>query len=226
MEATAGKQDRKIPAGTIVVKTAQPLGSLAACLLEPQSEDGLATWKFFDSVLHEGQDFPVVRLLSPVAITTEPAPAFREDRAESKPITFADLEGPQPPNLFGSPIRDVTWLEDGKHFLQVKDGKLWRVEAVSGRMEPLFDSDKLAKGLAALPAIGPQAAHSLSRSTHVHVNPQRTAALFEHQNDLYYCNLDGSGAVRLTKTPGAKELTTFSPDGKFVAFVRGNNLQD
>src|SRR5207249_10524320 len=51
-----------------------------------------------------------------------------------------------------------------------------------------------------------------------------SAALFEHQNDLYYCNLDGSGAVRLTKTPGAKELATFSPDGKFVAFVRGNNL--
>src|SRR5262249_36487120 len=37
-------------------------------------------------------------------------------------------------------------------------------------------------------------------------------------------NLDGTGAVRLTKTPGAKELATFSPDGKFVAFVRDNNL--
>jgi dipeptidyl aminopeptidase/acylaminoacyl peptidase len=224
LQATARKENRKIPAGTMVVKTAQPLGSLAACLLEPLSEDGLATWHFFDSVLHEGQDFPVVRLLSPVAITTGSAAVLPEDRTADKLIKFEDLEGPQPPNLFGSPISDLTWLEDGKHFLQVKDGKLWRVEAVSGRMEPLFDSDKLAKGLAALPDIDPETARSLARSTRLNMNPQRTAAFFEHKNALYFCNLDGTGAVRLTKTPGAKELVTFSPDGKFVAFVRGNNL--
>ncbi len=28
----------------------------------------------------------------------------------------------------------------------------------------------------------------------------------------------------LTRSPGTKELLTFSPDGKFVAFVRDNNL--
>src|SRR5262249_3506110 len=33
-----------------------------------------------------------------------------------------------------------------------------------------------------------------------------------------------SKAVRLTKSPGAKELVSFSPNGEFVAFVRDNNL--
>ena len=47
---------------------------------------------------------------------------------------------------------------------------------------------------------------------------------FEHENDLYHCNLDGPAPVRLTHTPGAKELAAFSPDGKFVAFIRDNNL--
>src|SRR5262249_43126386 len=56
------------------------------------------------------------------------------------------------------------------------------------------------------------------------LNPQRTAAVFEHANDLYYCNLDGTGAVRLTRTPGREEVVSFSPDGKFVAFVREQNL--
>src|SRR5262249_26310255 len=56
------------------------------------------------------------------------------------------------------------------------------------------------------------------------MNPPRTGALFTHENDLYFCDLDGTGAVRLTRTPGSKELVSFSPDGKFVAFVRDNNL--
>jgi hypothetical protein len=36
------------PAGSIVVRTAQPLGNLAAYLLEPESNDGLLFWNFFD----------------------------------------------------------------------------------------------------------------------------------------------------------------------------------
>jgi hypothetical protein len=35
-------------AGTIIVRTAQPLGNLAAYLLEPQSNDGLLYWNFMD----------------------------------------------------------------------------------------------------------------------------------------------------------------------------------
>jgi dipeptidyl aminopeptidase/acylaminoacyl peptidase len=224
LETTARFEKRRIDAGSIIVKTAQPLGSLAACLLEPQSEDGLATWNFFDSVLQDGKDFPVVRLLEPVAVTSGPARPLPEVRGADKPITLAALDSPQPPRLFGSPISGMTWLEDGKHFLQVKEGKLCRVEAVTGKTEAFLNSEKLAAGLAALPTIGPKTAEGLARSTNLRMNPQRTAALFEHESDLYYCKLDGTGAVRLTKTPGAKELATFSPDGKFVAFVRNNNL--
>lgn len=54
---------RRIPAGTVVVKTDQPLGELVAYLLEPQSEDGLVTWNFFDKELAKGKDFPVLRLV-------------------------------------------------------------------------------------------------------------------------------------------------------------------
>jgi murein tripeptide amidase MpaA len=39
------------PAGTIVVRTAQPLANVAAYLLEPQSNDGLVIWNFFDRYL-------------------------------------------------------------------------------------------------------------------------------------------------------------------------------
>jgi hypothetical protein len=39
------------PAGTLVIRTAQPLANLAAYLLEPQSNDGLLTWNFLDRYL-------------------------------------------------------------------------------------------------------------------------------------------------------------------------------
>jgi hypothetical protein len=71
VQTTARKEMRKIDAGTLVVRTAQRLGTLVAYLLEPLAEDGLCTWGFFDTQLTEGQDFPVVRLTLPQSITTE-----------------------------------------------------------------------------------------------------------------------------------------------------------
>lgn len=52
---------RTVKAGTVRVSTAQPLGRLAAYLLEPTSEDGLTTWNFFDKGLTVGKEFPVMR---------------------------------------------------------------------------------------------------------------------------------------------------------------------
>ncbi len=55
-------ETRTVPAGTLLVSTAQPLGSLAVYLLEARSDDGLATWNFFDDALGGGRDFPVLRV--------------------------------------------------------------------------------------------------------------------------------------------------------------------
>lgn len=60
-----------VPAGSWLVPVNQHLSLLAAILLEPQSDDGLVTWNFFDSHLAVGSDFPVRR--ARVAID---APAF------------------------------------------------------------------------------------------------------------------------------------------------------
>jgi hypothetical protein len=64
----------KLPAGTVVIRTDQKLGNLAAYLLEPQSEDGLTTWNFFDAGVTERKDFPVVRLPKEAPTTRRPLP--------------------------------------------------------------------------------------------------------------------------------------------------------
>jgi len=61
-------EEKEFPAGTYIIKTNQKLGNLAACLLEPQSDDGLLFWNYFDKYLvpQWGGDYfpyPVYRLM-------------------------------------------------------------------------------------------------------------------------------------------------------------------
>ena len=60
--------EREFPSGTLFVTTAQPLGNVAAYLLEPESDDGLLTWSFLDRHLARGfrpAPFPVYKLMKP-----------------------------------------------------------------------------------------------------------------------------------------------------------------
>jgi len=57
-------ESRDIPRGTYIVRTAQPQGVLVVYLLEPQSDDGLVTWNFFDRELKPGANYPVMRLMT------------------------------------------------------------------------------------------------------------------------------------------------------------------
>ncbi|MBX3461600.1 MAG: M14 family metallopeptidase [Planctomycetes bacterium] len=50
-----------LPAGTLWIDARQPLARLAATLLEPESEDSLTTWNFFDADL--GAHHPVLRVV-------------------------------------------------------------------------------------------------------------------------------------------------------------------
>lgn len=60
---TYKKEQMTFPAGTIMVRTAQPLARLVCYLLEPESDDGLVDWNFFDPYLETGKTFPVYKLM-------------------------------------------------------------------------------------------------------------------------------------------------------------------
>jgi Zinc carboxypeptidase len=69
-------ETKTFPAGTFLIPTAQPLGGLAAYLLEPESDDGLVVWNFFDRYLvpqwsRELQTYPVYKLMNPVNLARE-----------------------------------------------------------------------------------------------------------------------------------------------------------
>lgn len=62
IDAARRNEKMELPAGTPIVRTKQLRSNLIVFMLEPQSEDGLATWNFFDRWARVGSDFPVVRL--------------------------------------------------------------------------------------------------------------------------------------------------------------------
>ena len=67
-------QKKDFPAGTLLVRTAQPLGRLAAYLLEPESDDGLLVWNYFDKYVvaqwgRGAQVYPVYKLTAPANLS-------------------------------------------------------------------------------------------------------------------------------------------------------------
>ncbi len=61
--------------GSFVVRAGQPLGILALYLLEPQSDDGLATWNFLDQWLRPGARYPIARVTERITVPLRPARA-------------------------------------------------------------------------------------------------------------------------------------------------------
>ncbi len=55
-------QERTAPAGTVRISTSQPLGLLAAYLLEPECLDGAAAWGFLGESIRSGVDYPILKV--------------------------------------------------------------------------------------------------------------------------------------------------------------------
>lgn len=71
-----GEEEMEFPAGTLFIPMAQPLGKLAAYLLEPESDDGFLVWNYFDRNLvpqwGRGQQvYPVYKLYQPTPLIKE-----------------------------------------------------------------------------------------------------------------------------------------------------------
>ncbi len=122
----------------------------------------------------------------------------------------------------GTPV-GVRWAPDGKSFKQVVGGKLMRVDAVTGRAGPYLDSDRL---LAALQRTGIKSdeATALANSQGLLFNEKESGILINNANDIWYYDMAAGTLRRLTNGRDEEKEADFSPDGRWVSFVRGNNL--
>ena len=123
------------------------------------------------------------------------------------PTTKLDFDGSAP--------ADLTWFDDGRHYLCRKSGPKdetaeWlRVDALTGAVNVLAGSSSL---------------HAQTKCT---VNSHGTALLFTHEDDLYYYAVTGPAAgdaSLLARGIDAAVGAEFSPNGKMVSFIRDNDL--
>ena len=137
------------------------------------------------------------------------------------PETKLDFDGEAPSSL--------AWIDDAHYHWAKAERKGGRtehlkVEAVTGRFRPLFDPARMKQALERIEGVGASEAERLSALPAYPMTSSGTAAILDVKGDLYHYTFGGGEAVRLTSAAGAEEEPTYSPDGRRVAFVRGNDL--
>ena len=212
LDVEADRRTVMARAGSLLVPTAQPLGRLAGMLLEPQAEDGLATWAVLAG--QPGQPFPVLRLAALPAAARVPLP---QDKPKPKPITLdARLGG----GGFGGP---TDWA-DADHYLTGRGGDLQAVDARTGKANPWLDKEKLKKSLAAVPGLSAGSVAEAVRNAGARLLKDKSASLVEAGGEYLLVRHDGSPASRFGKTGGSKLVPTVSPDGSHLAYVVKGDL--
>ncbi|HEX6732992.1 MAG TPA: S9 family peptidase [Pyrinomonadaceae bacterium] len=150
--------------------------------------------------------------------------------AQQKLLTIDDIYDPQKKVNFSGTTPTIRWLKNGTHYLLTNEAsrrdvpRIQKVNAATGEAVPFFDPAKMQAAFAALPGISSEAARQLANRGSYDMNPSETAVLINWANDLFYYELGSDRAIRLTSNPEEEIGEEFSPDGRMISFVRGNNL--
>jgi len=178
----------------------------------------------------------------PLAAAAAQSPAAQKPPAQpaQKPLTLDALYSPEKPVDFSGARTTITWLDDSSFVPQVSarfgratggsgsdtssDASPQKVDALTGNAEPLFDANKLAAALAKVPGLTPEDTRRYARARLSSFSPDRHGLLVTIGDDLYFYGIPDDRLVRITHGTGHQEHPAFSPDGRLVAFVRGNNL--
>jgi dipeptidyl-peptidase-4 len=135
-----------------------------------------------------------------------------------KPITYEQAYLNKEPLLF-KPMTTASWLDDENYLLREQDEKtkairLFKVSAESGQKALFLDYGTLQKALP--PGVAAAAPADMS--------PDYSRFIYDYKNDLYLFLPKTKAFRRLTATAGDERNPRLSPDGRFVAYTRANNL--
>jgi dipeptidyl-peptidase 4 len=151
-------------------------------------------------------------------------------KAQNKLLTIDDIFDPVKKVNFNGTTPTIRWLKDGSHYLLTNEAsrrdlpRLQKVNAATGEAVPFFEAAKMQAAFAALPGVTADDARQLANRGNYDLNPAETAVLINWSNDLFYYEFGSDRAIRLTSGPEEEVGEGFSPDGRMVSFVRGNNL--
>ena len=154
---------------------------------------------------------------------SQPASQAASKPAERKPITYDEVYGSKRVNFNGSYARGMSWLPDGKHFLHRRKGVLQRVDALSDEATPAFDHEALEDVLRAHEDFDDAAAKRFARNPGT-FSAERDTAVIRHKQHYYLYRFANAELTKLTRGEKPHELARLSPKGRYLGFVREQDL--
>jgi dipeptidyl-peptidase-4 len=147
-------------------------------------------------------------------------------QAQDKLLSIDDIYDPTARIPFsGRPLQVRGWTKDGRAYKVFQGGQLLRVDALSGESAPVYDTKKYVSVLSQTQGFTLDEANQIGQAPVQQFNAAETAVLINHNKDLWIYDLSAGTVKRLTNTMKDEELEAdFSPDGRWVSFVRGMNL--
>jgi dipeptidyl-peptidase-4 len=143
--------------------------------------------------------------------------------AQEKPITIEEIYGHGSP--VGNPPRQLTWSPDGKHLTYLDAGQLIDIDPATGRPHVLVDRAKMAT-LHESGGTEEQRANRLRYSMASYLwSPDSRNLLFDSAGRLWYYDPKSGTGVQVGDTNSeAGDDPKFSPDGRYVSFIRNHGL--
>ena len=158
-----------------------------------------------------------------VKTTPQPKPTLKE-------ITIESIFDPKQRVAFaGSPQSGFVWLDDKTYtWPRTNDAgevvEQMVIDTTTGNKRVLFDAAKLEAAAKKVPGVTNEEAKRLTTQRNWNFSPNKKSVILTIGDDLYLYAFDADALTRLTFAPGAEEEGAFSPDGRFVSFVRDNDL--
>ena len=149
--------------------------------------------------------------------------------AQSKKLSIDDIFDPARRVNFSGTVPAITWLPDGTSFLHHNPPAspsqgIVRVDAASGATQPFLDVARMQKAIGEIAGISAGDAATIAAARNFTFSDTFSAILAEVGDDLLVYNIATGKAARLTSAPGDETNASFSPNGRFVSFVRDGDL--
>jgi len=168
----------------------------------------------------------LVSPLFPVALAVLLAGSLVAQATQAPVLTVHSIWGTRE---FASDLVSPTWTKDGAAFMTIERDSaghtdLYRVDAVSGKQERLVRGVDLVPAGATQPVaieeyrFSSDGARLLIFTNSARVWRQNTKGTY------YVWDLPAKRLIPVSAQPGYQMFAKFSPDGRMVAFVRGNNV--
>ena len=212
-------QEIDIHPGDYFIPSSQPLGRLAAYLLEPESNDGLVTWNFFDSAIEVEDVFPVKALPNKVDLKVKSISQVTSSAKLSLTKLYGELGKV---NFDGSSPKLLKWVSDTQ-YKTTWNGREILVDAETGNLEriPTLPTRTAAIRLSKALEIETSDAQRIAESEKMDLND---AVVFNNGVDLFWVSKVDDAAKQLTADSISEELIVASPDKTQIAFIRANDL--